>query len=554
MNRRMFELKLFLRSAQPVALVFIYAMTLCAQDNVLVVINETSADSTAIGRYYASRRGITHVCSIRTADTEKITREVFDREILHPIADCLRKNSLQDQILYIVTTRGVPLIVDGDPGVVGDLASVDSELTLVYSYLLTGNLPYQGRIENPYYAVEPKRFALRSFLRKDFDIYLVTRLTSMELVDRALKPDAKGDFYFDLISPRQSMESEWVQEAAAALKMAGFKTTVENTAIVLSNLSSVQGYVSQQAIDAPTIQWCSGAIATILDKEAGKVVDSYVASGVTGFGSYIADPMLDGYFRPEILFAAYTAGFNLAESFYAASRYLSWHQVVIGDPLVAPYAKSATPRKQTEIDPETGLPQVFAKRKIAQLMRKYSTSRNAVVLFLKAEVAESNGDRAKAMVLVGQSLEQDPLFSEASELKSRLAEVPAPAPKSVETPAAKSEVAQKTAMPPSAAPETVTETAKDASISLDFPARLISKAPIKYPADAKLSRVEGVVVVDLVIDEMGQVMKADIVRGDRRLARAVLDSVKLWRFEPELENGRPIMSRCTIPVTFRIKS
>jgi periplasmic protein TonB len=89
-------------------------------------------------------------------------------------------------------------------------------------------------------------------------------------------------------------------------------------------------------------------------------------------------------------------------------------------------------------------------------------------------------------------------------------------------------------------------------VSLNFPARLISRAPIKYPDGAKLARVQGVVIVDLSIDEMGQVMKAVVVSGDRRLAKAVLSAVKLWRFEPELENGRAVVSRVTIPVTFKI--
>jgi uncharacterized protein (TIGR03790 family) len=553
MDHRMLELKKSLNLLHSIAFLLIVSSAY-AQNNVLLVVNENSADSTTIGRYYANKRGIANVCQIHTPDTEKVSRDVFDRDILRPIADCLRKNSLQDQILYIVTTRGVPMIVDGIPSVAGDQASVDSELTLTYRYMLTGRFPFQGRIENPYYAVDLKRDKLRAFSRKDFDIYLVTRLTALELVDRAIALDAKGDFYFDLISPRQTTESEWIQQAAKVLNTAGLKATVEKTAKVLNNLVSVKGYVAQRAVDAPSIQWSSGAIATILDKEAGKVAGSFIASGVTGFGGYIADPMLDGYFRPQLLFAAYTAGLNLAESFYASTRYLSWHEVVIGDPLVAPYAKSPASTTQTEIDAETDLPAMFARRRIAYLMQTYSTTRDVVVLLLRAEIEESKGDRAKSLALAEQCLQQDPLFSAASELKARLSEAATPAPESAETQIAAKEPDQKSIEALNNAKETVVDSAKDALISLDFPARLISKAPIKYPVDAKFSRVEGVVVVDLVIDEMGQVMKADIVRGDRRLAKAVLDSVKLWRFEPELENGRPIMSRCTIPVTFRIKS
>jgi hypothetical protein len=43
---------------------------------------------------------------------------------------------------------------------------------------------------------------------------------------------------------------------------------------------------------------------------------------------------------PTIVFDRYTSGYTLAESFYAASHFVAWEDVVIGDPLCCPYAKS----------------------------------------------------------------------------------------------------------------------------------------------------------------------------------------------------------------------
>jgi len=34
----------------------------------------------------------------------------------------------------------------------------------------------------------------------------------------------------------------------------------------------------------------------------------------------------------------YTSGYTMAESFYAASHFVGWQDVVIGDPLYCPYA------------------------------------------------------------------------------------------------------------------------------------------------------------------------------------------------------------------------
>ena len=500
--------------------------------NVLVVINENSPESVQIGNYYASARNIKHICRIKTADTETISREAFESEILKPVAAYLCLHSLQDDILYIVTTRGVPMIVDGD--------SVDSKLALTYRYLVNGSILYQVRIENPYFTVGNK---FQPFTRKDFDIYLVTRLIALELVDQALAAEPGGDYYFDLNSPQQSTESDWVQEAAAILKKAGLKATVDNTAKVLDNLESVQGFVKQSAGDAPIIKWKAGALATVLDKNVSQSVWSYVKSGVTGFGSYVGDPLPDGWFRPQILFPAYAAGRNLAEAFYASCRYLGWRNVVIGDPLTSPYSKTSAAAPVTSIDKETGLPEIFSQRRMSWLMQKYSTSREAVLLLLKAEAAEGKGDAAGALALADQSLGQDPLLSEATGLKSRLTVVPSTAGTSKAPPPAP---AAETPVPPA-------PSVQDASVSLDFPIRLLSKTPIKYPDAARLAHVEGVVVVKLLIDEMGQVMKAELVSGDKRLAKSVLASVKSWRFEPELENGRPIVSRVSVPVTFKIK-
>jgi tetratricopeptide (TPR) repeat protein len=76
-----------------------------------------------------------------------------------------------------------------------------------------------------------------------------------------------------------------------------------------------------------------------------------------------------GAIRPEILFPAYLAGFNLAEAFYLAMPALSWQTVVIGDPLCAPLRRESLTREQLEepADAATELPGSFAKRRLAMV-------------------------------------------------------------------------------------------------------------------------------------------------------------------------------------------
>jgi uncharacterized protein (TIGR03790 family) len=67
------------------------------------------------------------------------------------------------------------------------------------------------------------------------------------------------------------------------------------------------------------------------------LIADQVREGVTGVKGYVYEPLLDAIAHPDILFDRYTDGYNLAESYYMASIKLSWMDVVVGDPKVAPY-------------------------------------------------------------------------------------------------------------------------------------------------------------------------------------------------------------------------
>jgi hypothetical protein len=62
-----------------------------------------------------------------------------------------------------------------------------------------------------------------------------------------------------------------------------------------------------------------------------------IAHGLTGAKGYTDEPLLQAIASPTIVFDRYTDGYTLAESFYAASHFVGWEDVVIGDPLCSPY-------------------------------------------------------------------------------------------------------------------------------------------------------------------------------------------------------------------------
>lgn len=73
-----------------------------------------------------------------------------------------------------------------------------------------------------------------------------------------------------------------------------------------------------------------------------------------------------------------------------------------------------------------------------------------------------------------------------------------------------------------------------------------------YPQDAFVKKVEGTVLVEIVIDATGQVVRARIVQSIPMLDSAALDCVREWLFEPAIKQGRPVATLARAPVTFRI--
>jgi hypothetical protein len=63
---------------------------------------------------------------------------------------------------------------------------------------------------------------------------------------------------------------------------------------------------------------------------------------VTGVKGYVSEPYLFAMAVPPLLFDRYVSGWNLAESYYCASPVLKWKDVIIGDPLCAPYSSAAS--------------------------------------------------------------------------------------------------------------------------------------------------------------------------------------------------------------------
>jgi periplasmic protein TonB len=82
--------------------------------------------------------------------------------------------------------------------------------------------------------------------------------------------------------------------------------------------------------------------------------------------------------------------------------------------------------------------------------------------------------------------------------------------------------------------------------------RKVRDAAPSYPDVAKQARVEGVVILEAVINPQGRVTEVKVLRGSPLLDDAAVNAVKGWVYTPTLLNGVPVPVVMTVTVTFKL--
>lgn len=86
----------------------------------------------------------------------------------------------------------------------------------------------------------------------------------------------------------------------------------------------------------------------------------------------------------------------------------------------------------------------------------------------------------------------------------------------------------------------------------DRPPRILRQTRPSYPQEAFVKKVEGTVVLEIVIDENGRVARARVTQSIPLLDAAALETVRQWVFAPAYRKGKPVASVARAPVSFRI--
>jgi protein TonB len=82
--------------------------------------------------------------------------------------------------------------------------------------------------------------------------------------------------------------------------------------------------------------------------------------------------------------------------------------------------------------------------------------------------------------------------------------------------------------------------------------RMLSQVRPEYPRQAFVEKVEGEVLLEILIDASGRVVWTKVVRSIPRLDAAAREAVMKWTFAPALPGGRPVAARAMAPVRFHL--
>ncbi|HEV8131129.1 MAG TPA: energy transducer TonB [Acidobacteriota bacterium] len=84
-------------------------------------------------------------------------------------------------------------------------------------------------------------------------------------------------------------------------------------------------------------------------------------------------------------------------------------------------------------------------------------------------------------------------------------------------------------------------------------AKLIYRVDPAYPPLAKQARVQGIVVLQVTVDERGSVEEVLSITGHPLLNQAAINAVKQWRYTPTYLNGAPVPVKATVTVNFVLR-
>ena len=82
--------------------------------------------------------------------------------------------------------------------------------------------------------------------------------------------------------------------------------------------------------------------------------------------------------------------------------------------------------------------------------------------------------------------------------------------------------------------------------------KLVAHSDPFYPAEARSKRIQGSVLLHLIIGRSGHIISVTPVRGPNELMNASIAAVREWRYEPTYVDGDPAETQADVTLVFRL--
>ncbi len=88
--------------------------------------------------------------------------------------------------------------------------------------------------------------------------------------------------------------------------------------------------------------------------------------------------------------------------------------------------------------------------------------------------------------------------------------------------------------------------------NIDPPVKIFSPRPL-YTEEARRAGIQGIVILEAVVDEEGTVRNVKVLKGlPMGLDQSAVDTVMTWRYEPARLEGRPVPVYFTFTISFSL--
>jgi len=326
----------------------------------MLVANSQVPGSLAVAEEYCRVHSIAtnRILSLSLPANSTVSQDIYRTAIQLPVLRAAKRQ----QAKVIILCYGMPWrIVDNGPSprqspFTSSWASVDSELAAKNH---TGSLGYKA-VPNPYFG--------KQFPFNRTDMYLVARLdgpnaaAALNLITRAqIKPQPPFRALIDLQPEVNGSSGKNVYSfnanltrTAIYLRQAGIPTRIDsNQELSPASPEPLQFYWGWYAgpngnfttNTYKNYRWAPGAIAIHTCsfgarnlRRTQSAAAGLIAAGATATIGTVNEPLIAGWPRPDTFFKNYVrpkgTGLTFIESAYAATPFLSWQTVYIGDPLM----------------------------------------------------------------------------------------------------------------------------------------------------------------------------------------------------------------------------